>query len=567
MKWLEDRTGISSLFHKIMDEPVKGGAKWSYVFGSALVIVFIMQIASGVILATGYSASTTDAWGSVYYIQHKTVSGWFVRGMHNIGSSAMIILTVLHMVQILIFGAYRKPRELNWISGIIMLFIVLGFGLTGYLLPWDQKGYWATQVATSIMGLIPGIGEFIKGVIQGGNDYGNLTLTRFYSFHVFFLPAGLLTFLIIHIYLFRRHGVTPHWKTSKLELKKKTQPFWPDQVFKDIVISVIIFVVMALVVWYRHGAELQSPADPSSNYIARPEWYFLFLFQLLKYFEGELEVVGAIIVPSIVAALIIAFPFIDRAKSRSPLKRLPVLGCFGAGLAGVVFLTVMSILSDSRDERIIQQKEDSEKLAHVAIELAGLGIPLQGGTSVFMNDPLYAGEKLFRQHCIVCHTFEGEGGNSAPDLSMYNSKSWLMDFFRNPNSPKYYGNTKLDFMPEYELEEAELSYLIEFLLAQAELDKVIDPALKKTGEIILQENGCNNCHAYDGKGGGLAPTLDAFASDKWLRGIIENPGQKEYFGQFNEMPAYKDKLSKQEIDNLVYFLQSLRKNPIKTYEY
>ena len=186
MKWLEDRIGLSALFKFFMDEPVKGGAKWSYVFGSALVFVFIMQVVSGVLLATGYSASATDAWGSVYYIQHKTFSGWFVRGMHNIGSSAMIVLAVLHMAQILIYGAYRKPRELNWISGVFMLFMIFGFGLTGYLLPWDQKGFWATQVATSIMGLSPVIGEFLKQVVQGGNDYGNLTLTRFYSFHVFF---------------------------------------------------------------------------------------------------------------------------------------------------------------------------------------------------------------------------------------------------------------------------------------------------------------------------------------------------------------------------------------------
>lgn len=196
MKWLEDRIGHSALFNKFMNEPVEGGAKWSYVFGSALVFVFIMQIVSGVILATCYSASTTDAWGSVYYIEHKTFSGWFVRGMHNIGSSAMIVLAVLHMGQILIFGAYRKPRELNWITGVFMLFMVLGFGLTGYLLPWDQKGYWATQVSTSIMGLSPVIGEFLKEVVQGGNDYGNLTLTRFYSYHVFFLPAGLMTFMV-----------------------------------------------------------------------------------------------------------------------------------------------------------------------------------------------------------------------------------------------------------------------------------------------------------------------------------------------------------------------------------
>ena len=559
MKWLEDRTGLNGLFNKFMDEPVEGGAKWSYVFGSALVFVFIIQIVSGVILATCYSPSTTDAWGSVYYIQHKTFSGWFVRGMHNIGSSAMIVLTVLHMAQILIFGAYRKPRELNWISGVFMLFIILGFGLTGYLLPWDQKGYWATQLATSIMGLVPGIGEFVKGVIQGGNDYGNLTLTRFYSFHVFFLPAGLMAFLSIHIYLFRRHGVTPHWKPDELELKKKTQPFWPDQVFKDVVVSVIVFISMVIVVWYMNGAELQSPADPSSNYIARPEWYFLFLFQLLKYFEGELEVVGAIIIPSIVASLIIALPFIFRSRSRSPLKRLPVMGSFGACLAGVIFLTIMSSISDSGNERIIKQKEESEKLAHVAIKLAALGIPPQGGMAVFQNDQMYSGEQLFRQHCIICHSFEGAGGNSAPDLTAYNSKPWLIGFMQDPNAPKYYGRTKINVMPEYDLEKEDLSNLVEFLLAQAEPDKEIDPVLKETGEMILEENECYICHTYDGYGGDTAPVLDNFASDKWLRSMIEDPGQKEFFGKFNNMPAYKDKLSKQEMDNLVYFLQSLRK--------
>ncbi|MEZ6156711.1 MAG: cytochrome b N-terminal domain-containing protein [Candidatus Scalinduaceae bacterium] len=168
MKWLEERTGLKDLVKKFLDEPVEGGAKWSYVFGSALVIVFMMQIVSGVILSTGYSASATDAWGSVHYIQEQTLSGWFVRGMHNVGSSAMMVLAILHITQTVIFGAYKKPRELNWISGVFMLFIILAFGLTGYLLPWDQKGYWATQVATSILGLIPELGDFVKGVVQGG---------------------------------------------------------------------------------------------------------------------------------------------------------------------------------------------------------------------------------------------------------------------------------------------------------------------------------------------------------------------------------------------------------------
>ena len=154
-KWIEDRTGLSNLLKVMLDEPVHGGAKWSYIFGSGLVFLFILQAVTGIVMASFYSPSSTSAWGSVYYLQYKTSFGWFVRGLHHFGSSAMMILALVHMFQVFIFGAYKKPRELNWISGVILLLFLAGFGLTGYLLPWDQKGYWATQVATNIMGTIP----------------------------------------------------------------------------------------------------------------------------------------------------------------------------------------------------------------------------------------------------------------------------------------------------------------------------------------------------------------------------------------------------------------------------
>ena len=239
------------------------------------------------------------------------------------------------------------------------------------------------------------------------------------------------------------------------------------------------------------------------------------------------------------------------------------MGSFGAVLACVIFLTAMSVISDSGDERIMEQREKSEKMAHLAVELAEHGIPPQGGASVFQNDPLYSGEQILRQHCLACHSFEGSGGNSAPDLTAYNTKPWLVGFFADPNAPKYYGKTDIDIMPEYDLEEEELSDLVDFLLAQSENGKEIDSELKETGEMLLEENGCYNCHTFDGTGGDTAPVLDNFGSDEWLRGLIEDPGKKEYFGQLNTMPAFKDKLSKREIDNLVFFLQNKRKNPIQ----
>ena len=196
--------------------------------------------------------------------------------------------------------------------------------------------------------------------------------------------------------------------------------------------------------------------------------------------------------------------------------------------------------------------------------LAGCQLPMEQKRELaedgMPHDLPSSGEQLFRQHCLECHSFEGAGGNSAPDLTAYASRSWLIGFIQDPNAPKYYGNTDMNRMPGYDLEKEDLSNLVEFLLAQDDEDKEIDPVLKETGDMLLYENGCLNCHYYDGRGGSVAPTLDNFASDKWLRGLIEDPGQEEFFGEFyNNMPAYKDKLSKQEIDNLVYFLQSLRK--------
>ena len=153
---LDDRTGYRALLRAAGDEAVHGGASFAYVFGSALVFTFVIQVLTGISLATVYAPTVTDAWGSVYTIQHEMTLGWLVRGLHHFGSSAMIVLCVLHMTQVFLHGAYRKPREINWITGMVMLLIVLAFGLTGYLLPWDQKGYWATQVATRIMGGTPG---------------------------------------------------------------------------------------------------------------------------------------------------------------------------------------------------------------------------------------------------------------------------------------------------------------------------------------------------------------------------------------------------------------------------
>ena len=560
-EWIEDRTGLSHLLKVMLDEPIHGGAKWSYVFGSGLVFLFILQAATGMVLAGFYSPSSTSAWGSVYYIQHKTSFGRFVRGMHHFGSSAMMILALVHMFQVFIFGAYKKPRELNWISGVILLLFLAGFGLTGYLLPWDQKGFWATQVATNIMGTIPVIGKYIQLIPQGGGDYGNFTITRFYALHVFLLPTAFMFFLfIIHTPLFRKHGVTPYWKMREDVFKNRVDPFWPDQVFKDVLFAVGMYAVLAGWVFWNKGAELNSPADPASNYIARPEWYFLFLFQLLKYCQGKFLIVGTVIVPTLALIFLFVLPFIDRNTSRYPSKRIPFFGAIFSGLAGVIALTTLSILHDRHDIHILHQQEDAEKQTARAIKLAARGIPPQGGLYIFLNDPVYLGEKIFKGTCIVCHMLQGEGGETGPDFTNFGSREWVFELLKDPKGKKFFKESAI--MSPVKQPDESLRDIAEFLLSQSGgLHNQSADRLERGKELVLKGT-CVVCHPIgDKEAKKIAPNLSGYLSEEWLKGFIKNPSDPKFHGKRSKMPVF-DKLSDREMDTLIQYLISLSKDRI-----
>lgn len=273
--WLDERVGHRALLSKLLEEPIPGGARFAYVFGSTLLGAFLVQAVTGAALMSAYAPSDKTAWASVHYISTQLAGGWLVRGLHHYGAQAMVILLAAHMAQVAFFGAYKRPREVTWWVGLGLFAITLGFALTGYLLPWDQKGYWATRVATNIAGTIPVVGGFQQRALQGGSEYGSLTLTRFYTLHVFVLPASLAVLAAAHLALFRRHGVTPSVKADTSRFDR----FFPKQMFLD---TAAVLAVLASVLYLAvrdHGAPLDAPADPSSDYPARPEWYFLALFQ------------------------------------------------------------------------------------------------------------------------------------------------------------------------------------------------------------------------------------------------------------------------------------------------
>ena len=274
--WLDDRTGYRGILYAALYENVPGGSRWRYVWGSTLAFTFMVQMITGMFLWMAYSPSSQTAWESVYYIEHEMSGGWLLRGIHHYTAHAMVVLLVLHVMQVVIDGAYKAPREINFWIGLVLGGLVFALALTGYLLPWDQKGYWATKVSTNLMAIVPGIGQKLQTLIVGGTDYGHHTLTRFFALHAGALPGLLIVLTVVHVFLFRRHGLT-----ARKPKRRPDESFWPDQALKDAVACLAVMAaVLILTLWMR--VPLGAPADPSQPYAAaRPEWYFLFLFELL----------------------------------------------------------------------------------------------------------------------------------------------------------------------------------------------------------------------------------------------------------------------------------------------
>lgn len=597
LDWLDHRTGYRALVHEALNEPIPGGARWRYVWGSALTFVFLIQIITGFSLWSAYSPSTVTAWESVYYIQFVMDYGWLVRGIHAFAAQAMVILLAMHFIQVIWDGAYKAPREVNFWLGLVLMQIVLGLALTGYLLPWDQKGYYATRVATTIVGSAPGIGSEVQTMIQGGNFYGHHTLTRFFALHAGVLPALLVAFLALHVYVFRRHGITTP------DPKAAPGTFWPDQVLKDAIACLaVLAVILFFVVW--KGAELSAPADPAEEYPARPEWYFLFLFRFLK-FEAIAqygEALGAIYLPGLAMAIIALMPFIAKIKGGHWFN---VIYTF-ALLVGAGVLTYVAMKEDYADAEFQAKLHFAERDAHRVVELAQReGIPPQGARELLANDAYTQGPRLFARHCASCHRHGGHDAMglvkmtldkktpepaTAADLGQFGSRDWinhvLIDYqtvfapLDSEMAQTAFGEKgKTIFDGEMAgwsktnkaaltdpANAGSLTALVEFVAAQSgRTDQgEFDPALVAQGREIFNSgtlakgtiDACTDCHAMKpvgetvmlGSTGTGAPTLTGYAGKDWLTAFLKNPGHEDFYTKDkNVMPAFESILSEKEL--------------------
>lgn len=387
---LEERFPFEGAWRTLLDERVPGGAGWAYVFGSALAILLLLQFATGLLLSLDYAPTSDAAHASVSRIQGLEW-GAFIRAAHHHGASFLVVALVLHLLQVTWYGAYRKPRELNWLTGLALALVLFGFAFTGYLLPWDQNAYYATRVGVNIAHGTPLVGPWLAQLMKGGDILGNLTLTRFYALHVIVFPAATVALLAVHLMLFRRHGVTPAARLSPAELDAAADTFWPRQALRDLVVG-LVAVAALWAVAATVPAPLGSPADPSTPLDAMPEWYFYWLFELLHWFEPPLEWVATMAIPGLILAFLVFLPWLDRADERHASKRRAPLAVLLAILGGIAILTGQVMLEESRaEEGAVAGAGTSDNESETDLEIV---------------DPLRAAI-LYGEHCTDCH---GPGG-------------------------------------------------------------------------------------------------------------------------------------------------------------
>ena len=533
--WLEHRTGLPTVARRFLYEEIPASSGWRQVFGSVAVFLFLVQAFTGVLLAFNYAPTPGDAYNSMRYILTELTGGRLIRGLYHWGASMMIVVVVLHMIQVFLYGAYKKPREATWMVGVVLLLLTLAYGLTGYLLPWDNRAYWGTVVTTQIAAQAPLVGPYLTRLLGGGGAVGVVTFARFFGLHVLLLPPATVLLVVLHVYLVRKHGVAPV-PGDELVPKKK---FYPQQVFKDTVAVFIAFAVLfTLAVVAR--VPLEKLADPSdTSYIPRPEWYFLFLFQTLKLFSGPLEVVGAVVLPGLAVTTLMLVPFIDRSQLVKVTRRTVAFAFVVLEAVAWTGLTTVAVASTPREE-------------------AATKIDYSGPTDWLQLSPEeLTGVAYFRQErCASCHA-TGDGASKAgPDLtqvSVRKDAGWMIDHFKRPDAKR-----PGSFMPPVQLDDDQLNSLAAFLLKlnpknASALQNA--PDFATAGALVYEAHRCGECHAVNGVGEDAGPTLNGLSSRRSRSWVVQHFADPNKLSPGTKMKPYR--IPPKDMENLTAYLFSL----------
>jgi len=514
LDWADDRSGWRRARAALLDEPLPPGTGWFFTLGSVLLGLVAVQLITGAFLTLYYAPTPDHAYESIQFIT-SSFAGQLVRGLHHYGASFLVVAVVLHMLRVLVFGSYKRPRELTWISGIVLLLLILKFALTGYLLPWDQRAYWATVVTVNIARLTPLAGDTIAAALQGGATVGALTLTRWYALHIIFLPALLVMLVATHVVLMRRQGISG-------PVRPRTGPefrFYPAQAARDVLVVTLVLAALTAVAW-QGAPPLEAPADPANaTYIPRPEWYFLGLFQLLKYFPGQWEVVGALVIPGLAVTLLLLLPWIDRSPQREPRRRPFAMIGIATGL-----LLVVSLTSLGWRDRPMSTNESEWSPREI------------GGRIIASN-----------RGCTRCHNDSGVA-DPLEEVSASRGPEWIAGHVTDPEmiAP---GLRE----PPATMTEREAAALVAFVHQLSREPYPGFPAQLETAAHVFARF-CVGCHKIDGDGGTDGPDLTHAGSKHDVNALRLWIADPEAVNPEAEMPPFRKRLSPAELDAIASFL-------------
>ena len=455
--WLDDRLHISALFASTAGHKVPASsASWFYVFGSATLLCFIIQVITGACLAFVYVPSTNEAWTSLDYLNHAQFLGWYVRALHNWGSTFMVAIMTLHMLQVFLFGAYKYPRELTWVSGVFLLLLTLGMAFTGQVLRFDQDAYWGLGIGASVAGRVPLIGARLVDLILAGPIIAGETLSRFFSLHVFIIPGLIIALVSMHLRLVLTKGINEYPKPGHPVdkaaydaeydeiLRKEGIPFVPHAIGKDLIFGAIV-IVGILTCAAVFGP--QGPGGPPNPTIVdtnpRPDFYFLAVFAALALVPDWMEVLVLFVAPALMIAFLIALPFLSGTGEKS-VRRRPV-----AVLSVIAIMLTIGVLAYMGERSPWSPHMSAWSGRAVPVQFLKGRAPLEmRGAAMFQN-----------KQCRNCHALGNEGGERGPALDAVATRLTRDEMIRqviqgSGNMPAYGKN----------LSPAEVDAIVSFML-------------------------------------------------------------------------------------------------------
>jgi ubiquinol-cytochrome c reductase cytochrome b subunit len=536
--WLDERIAWRARARDWADTPVVGGAPWAWAMAASVAACVAVLVATGVVLMTAYAPSPQSAWASVHYVQYVQDRGWIVRGLHYWAAQALLVLAAAHVAHGALVASYRKPREVSWWLTLLVLALAVVGGITGGLLPWDQRGWWARVVEGNIVGLAPGVGSWMQQLMEGGPELGALGLARMHAAHVVLVPLLLVAALLVRRALVRKQGWVDAGGAGKTP--------YVAQAARNVVVGVVVVFALFAITGATGGAPLDAPADAMSDYPARPEWFLLPLFELRKVFSGSGEFWGTTLVPLAAGAYLALLPWIDKPGRSRAMVLAPFLLITG----GTVALAVAAYKHDAGDAAYAKQRAKADARAAAAIALAKGGVPPDGPLAMLRRDPELHGRDLFDKQCASCHVL-GDLGDpkkaTASKLDGWSTPDWIAAMVHDPDADDYFGRgpykTKMpsvDVRPKDKAadepwspmtkSDAERRAVALFLAAQGNEDgdppPAGDDATRALGQKIVTER-CTTCHLFKGQGdddgSGEAPELAGYGSLAWTRAQVADP--------------------------------------------